>query len=121
LKAALREVGQQRTLREHVENEYDTLADLLGIQSENFGDKWTAMNQKVETMLSEMGQIDDLKSENEKLQKRLNFALEESRNKQPSVASQENSDQPSKLEANLKQARNELEETKKIIAALRFQ
>jgi hypothetical protein len=39
------------------------------------------MNQKVETMLSEIEQIDNLKGENEKLQKRLNFALEESINK----------------------------------------
>jgi hypothetical protein len=72
-------------------------------------------------MLSEMEHTDDLKSENEKLQKRLDFALEESRNKQPSVTSQENSDQPSKLGSALRRARSELEETKKMIAVLRFQ
>jgi chromosome segregation ATPase len=121
LKSALQEIEQQRTLLERAENEHDALADILGIESENFGDKWTAMNQKIEAMMMEMEQIDDLKSENEKLQKRLNFALEESRNKQPSASSQENTEQQSNLDLNLKRARNELEETKKMLTALKFQ
>lgn len=115
-------VKKQKDTLYHVELERDKIADLLGVEAGRITDNWTAMGKKVEEMLNEMERLRNIETENEKLQRRLNAALENSR-KKPSATQNTTgtSEYTTMLEYDLKQARMDLERQTHMIDMLKRQ
>lgn len=112
------QLQQMQSMMQHVELERDSIADILGIEPDDISQHWEKMTKKVEQLTNDVSSVNELKSQNEKLQKRLNAALEDSR--KPSSASKtqfKNQDSYiSSLQTNLKAARNEIQAKNKILA-----
>lgn len=106
----------------HVELERDKIADLLGVDAGRITDQWTTMNRKIEEMMSDLERLRRVETENEKLQRRLNAALEDSRKKTSNVQNLAgNGEYTAMLEYDLKQARMELERHSNKMQQLRLQ
>ena len=106
----------------HVELERDKIADLLGVDAGRITDQWTTMNKKIEEMISDIERLRRVETENEKLQRRLNAALEDSRKKTSNVQNLAgNGEYTAMLEYDLKQARMELERHSSKMQQLRLQ
>lgn len=118
-KQAYEEQFQQiQSIIQHVELEKDSIADILGIEPDETSQHWVKISNKIENLMQEISSINELKLQNEKLQKRLNAALEESRNpssnSKTQIAHQESF--ISNLQTNLKAARSEIAKKNEILS-----
>lgn len=106
----------QSTLQQ-IELERDTLCDILGMNND---DGWNKITKKVEDIVEESIALNDLRTQNEKLQKRLSAALEESKRPASSVIIQSDDEYMKSLQTNLKKSRIELESRKARLDLLEY-
>ena len=106
-----------QSMIQHVELEKDSIADILGIEPDEISKHWKKMSNKIEELTNDISSIEDLKSQNEKLQKRLNAALEDSRKSGSSKAQSANQDNYIlNLQTNLKAARTEIAQKNAVLS-----
>lgn len=104
------EFQNMQKLLQHVELEKDSITDILGVESDDIAEHWTNISEKAEQLTNEISSISELQAENEKLRKRLNAALEDSRKPTSSkVQFSANEQYTLSLQSNLKSARAELD------------
>ncbi|OHT09003.1 hypothetical protein TRFO_22243 [Tritrichomonas foetus] len=126
LRAKAKQYRKQRTMCEdhlkqmqgiiqHVELERDAISDLLGIEADELNENWSKMTSKIEQLIHDASSINELRTQNDKLQKRLNVALEEARKPQSKTHIAGKDGYLATLQTNLKAARIELEQKNSIL------
>lgn len=78
-------VDSQRATLEHVEVEHDNIMDALGLEVGESTENWSLVTSKIEALVAEVEELRETKMENEKLERRLKAALDESRRKATQV------------------------------------
>jgi chromosome segregation protein len=120
LQAAEDILKRQKEVLAIVESEHENLADLLGLEPDRFDEKWTEITEKVEKLITENQTLNQIQSEKEKLQKRLDAALEEQRSRRGAIRGKENMEAQTRVVQDLKMTRLELDQKTKMVTALLY-
>jgi chromosome segregation ATPase len=116
MKAIEEEYMKLKPLLEQVELMRDNVADIVGVEPKDLGGDWSEITSKLESLTSESEALSDVRTDNEKLTRRLEAALADIRDRQSSPQ-QANADYEKMLAQDLMRARNELEAKTKSVAS----
>ena len=102
-------IKQLNSTLQRVELERDGISDILGVEADELDSHWENITSKIEQLVDESSKINELKNQNDKLQKRLNNALDESRKQLTNSQNAGKEGILSNLQTKLKDAKSELE------------
>ena len=102
-------IKQLNSTLQRVELERDGISDILGVEADELDSHWENIASKIEQLVDESSKINELKNQNDKLQKRLNNALDESRKQLTNSQNAGKEGILSNLQTKLKDAKSELE------------